>query len=82
MQVDVKGRPSQLPHSRTLDIKDIFNGGPLEPGESLVIEEILMPADEYPDTKRGDAGDLTPQKNLSKLYGTFHVDAPLSFEFV
>jgi hypothetical protein len=37
--------------TRALYVQNIFNRGPLEPRKFFVIEEILVPAYEYPDTE-------------------------------
>jgi hypothetical protein len=66
---------------RALYIQDILNRCPFKPREFLVVEEILVTTYEHPHSERRDIRYLTPQKNLSKLSGTFHVDAPQSFEF-
>lgn len=80
MEIDIKSWPPKMSCPGALYVQNVLNCRILEPRKPLVVEKILLPTHEDPNSEWGDGCNLTPQKNLSKPFGTFHSYAPQLFE--
>jgi hypothetical protein len=81
VKIHVKSRPPQIPYPRALHLQNVFYGCLFEPRKALMIEEILLATYKNPKPKGRYGRHFTRRRNLSKLSGTSHDDAPQFFEF-